>query len=650
MADAIKASEHASAEAKTAVELANEAQKLAKTAKSEADAASKEAAKALAASAKAAGFAYVTAQAAVDAGNAAAQVAKPANDAIQLGSPYVTTDSAAGLVVLAGQASKSIADQQKAVADAHAKNAQAEAAAAKNLADQATGDAKIAYQYAANAAGHAANARTYSKEALGYAADAAKAASAASASLARTLEYDRRATEDAAAADQAAGRAEGYAKQARDSADQAALDAQAARQAAAAAEPAAKDARAAANRADAAATEAEQAAKDAERYAKEAQEAADRAEKAANAKQIDTGTVVDEAGGSIGSMFYVIDHIEKVGDPETVKKTAGCDGWFDKLFYRGDCTVTAKIRYRAIVDLYMCTAQDLDPTKYTCPAGATAYLGQHTTKVLSQEVTHTITIAEYQQSVDPVDILFGSWIKCAQKLTPGGENGSWGGCAWAAVDVASLFAGKVLRPIADAVRAVDAAAKTGIGFTNAYKALRSLGLSEEVVAGISRVQFLRLRATCATALAPSKMRALAADGSAKRISAASSARCPDYVDVAPSGFGIVAGIDDAGLVSIAVKKGPGTPSGGEMFNAALAHFGDKVKGVKAYWQNGGELSDNLNSFNKAVRSGEYASLEEAALRGTFTGKMSSKSGFTNVEIIELRGMPGEYTEVGVIFS
>ncbi|MFF3323559.1 ricin-type beta-trefoil lectin domain protein [Streptomyces sp. NPDC002889] len=650
VADAIKASEHAFAEAKTAVELANEAEKLAKTAKSEADAASKEAAKALAASAKAAGFAHVTAQAAVDAGNAAAQVAKPANDAIQLGSPYVTTDSAAGLVVLTGQASKSIADQQKAVADAHAKNAQAEAAAAKNLADQATGDAKIAYQYAANAAGHAANARTYSKEALGYAADAAKAASAASASLARTIEYDRQATEDAAAADQAAGRAEGYAKQARNSADQAALDAQAARQAAAAAEQAAKDARAAADRADAAATEAEQAAKDAERYAKEAQEAADRAEKAANAKQIDAGTVVDEAGGSIGNMFYVIDHIEEVGDPETVKKTAGCDGWIDKLFYRGDCTITAKIRYRAIVDLYMCSAQDLNPSKYTCPASATVYLGQHTTKELSQEVTHTITIAEYQQGIDPIDILFGSWIKCAQKLTPGGENGSWGGCGWAAVDVASLFAGKILRPIADAVRAVDAAAKTGIGFADAYKALRTLGLSEEVIAGISKTQFLRLRATCLTALAPSKSRALPADGSAKRISATSSAKCPDYVEVAPSGFGMVAGINDAGLVSMAVKKGPGTRSGGEMFNSAIAHFGDKVKGVKAYWQNGGDLSDNLNDFNKAVRSGEYASLEEAALRGTFTGHMSAKHGFTKVEIIELRGMPGEYTEVGVIFS
>lgn len=122
-ADAIDASAHAAAEANQAVKMADEAEAQAKTAKTHADVAQAEADKAVVASAKAAGFAHVTAQAAVDAGNAAAQVAAPANDAIQLGSPYVTKDSAAGLVVLTGQASKTIAEQQKAVADAHAKNA-----------------------------------------------------------------------------------------------------------------------------------------------------------------------------------------------------------------------------------------------------------------------------------------------------------------------------------------------------------------------------------------------------------------------------------------------------------------------------------------------------------------------------------------------
>nr|WP_190198653.1 RICIN domain-containing protein [Streptomyces djakartensis] len=759
-ADAIDASERASSEAKTAVEMADEAEKQAKTAKSHADAANKEAAKALAASAKAAGFAHVTAQAAVDAGKAAAQVAKPANDAIQLGSRYIDTDSAAGLVVLTGQASKTIAEQQEAVADAHAKNAAAEASAAKNLADQAKGDTKAAYQHAANAAAHAATARTYAKDALGYAADAAKAASKAAASLARTVDYNRQATKDAQAADQAAGRAENHAENARDSADQAALDAQAARSAAAAAEEAAKAARAAANRADAAATEAEEAAKDAERYAKEAQEAADRAERRGNAQQIEAGTVVDETGGSIGSMFYVVDHLKTIGDPQTVKKTDGCDGWIDKLFYKGDCTITAKIRFKAVLDLYMCTAQGLDPEQFTCPAGATVYLGQHTTKELSTEVARNITIAEYQKNVDPIDILFGSWIKCAQKITPGGAGGSWGGCAWAAVDVAALFAGKVLRPIADAVKAVDAAARTGIGFTEAWKGLRALGLSDEVAAGVARAGFQKLGALCLKDSFPAGTRVLLAGGKSKPIEKISigdeviatdpsagitrsapvtatwshpvdrllqvtvadggrilttpghriyvpgrgwirasdlltndplrtatgavedvigirpvttsqrvwdlsvanlrtfyvlagktpvlvhNVNCPTYIDVYPSGLGIVADIDKGGLVSFVIKAGKDTPRGSEMFNAALAHFGDNVKGVKAYWQNGGELSDNLDSFNAAVRGG--ASLEEAAA-ATFTGKMSKRAGFSNVEITELRGMPGHYTNVGATF-
>ncbi|WP_435852837.1 ricin-type beta-trefoil lectin domain protein [Streptomyces mirabilis] len=762
VADAIKASQDASAEAKAAVKLANEAQQHAKDAKTQANGANAEAAKALAAAAKAAGYAHVTAQAAVDAGESAEQVADPANDAIQLGSAYADTDSAADLVVLTGQNSKTIADQQRAVADAHAKNAAAEAQAAKNLADQAKGDTKEAYQHAANAAGYAADARTYAKDALGYAADAAKAASAAASSLARTIAYDNQATADAAAADKAAGNAEGYAKEARDSADAAELDASAARSAAAQAEQDAKDARAAATRADTAATEAEQAAKDADKYAKEAQEAADRAEKAEKAKQINDGTVPDENGHSIGNVFHVIDHIEKIGDPEVIKKTDGCDHWWNHLAYTGNCTITSKIKYKAVVDLYLCSAEGIDPQKLMCPPGATHYLQTVKTDELSQEVTHNITIAEWQDGVDPIDILFGSWIKCAQKFTSGFEGGSWGGCAWASLDVASLFAGKLIRPIADAVKAADAAARTGIAFTDAWKALRALNLPEDAVAGIFKAAGQRLRGLCLKDSFPAATPVLLADGSVKRIDAvkvgdrvlatdpdagttgpepvtstfshsadrllqisfadggrilttpghrmyvpgrgwvhasslhrADSLRtptgalhkvvgvspvaapqqvwdlsiadlhtfyvlagrtpvlvhnveCPVYYAEYPSGASIVADIDKKGLFGLAIEAiEDELPRGGEMFNAALAHFGDAVKGIKGYWQDGGTLSDNLNSFNAAVRDG--VPLEEAALTKTFTGKMAARAGFSEVEIIELRGMPGHYTNVGVIF-
>ncbi|MEU1711183.1 polymorphic toxin-type HINT domain-containing protein, partial [Streptomyces sp. NPDC005706] len=319
--------------------------------------------------------------------------------------------------------------------------------------------------------------------------------------------------------DKAAGKAEGYAKDARDSADAAELDAAAARSAATRAEQDAKDARTAADRADAAATEAEEAAKDAAKYAEEAQAAADRAERQSNAQQIDTGTVVDQSG-SIGNVFYTVDHIEKIGDPEVEKKTDGCDGFIDKLFYNGDCTITTKIRYKAVLDVYLCTAEDLNLKQFSCPTSAAKYLGEVRTDELSYKVTHTITIAEYQKGVDPVDILFGSWIKCVQKLTPGGEGGSGAGCAWATLDVASLFAGKIIRPIAEAVRAVDAAMVTGVGIRDAFKALKSLkGVDAATVAAIEAEVniYEELTTACTRNSFPGDTQVLMADGSHKAI-------------------------------------------------------------------------------------------------------------------------------------
>nr|WP_267807113.1 ricin-type beta-trefoil lectin domain protein [Streptomyces tirandamycinicus]MCY0983165.1 ricin-type beta-trefoil lectin domain protein [Streptomyces tirandamycinicus] len=502
VADAIKASEHASDEADMAVKLADEAEKLAKTAMSHADEASKEAAKALAASAKAAGLAHVTAQAAVDAGNAAAQVAKPANDAIQLGSPYITNDSAASLVVLTGQASKSIAEQQKAVADAHARNAQAEASAAKNLADQATGDAKIAYQHAANAAAHAANARTYSKEALGYAADAAKAASLASASLARTVEYDRQATADAAAADQAAGRAEGYAKQARDSADQAALDAQAARQAAAAAEQAAKDARAAADRAAAAATEAEQAAKDALKYAQEAQKAAEEAARNAANKQVSTG-----AGTGVGGTWYVVDEdsieITDARQHNPCEITVGFQG----------CTTTFTVTFSAVVDFFLCTNPDTTAGGGTCPKRDTLLVESKRIPGLKKDVTRYFTkwqLIEMTATYQVIKaVLVQDFVDC--------WHGSASGCAWAA---SNFIPGKALGKVFEGLQALDAAMKTGVGVRDAFKALQALELDPGTLAKLNATinAYEDLYTACKVNSFPGTTRVLMADGSQRPIS------------------------------------------------------------------------------------------------------------------------------------
>ncbi|MFD8966732.1 ricin-type beta-trefoil lectin domain protein [Streptomyces sp. NPDC059568] len=503
-ADAIDASEHAAAEAHLAVELADEAEAQAKTAKTHADAAQAEADKAVAASAKAAGFAHVTAQAAVDAGNAAAQVAAPANDAIQLGSPYVTKDSAAGLVVLSGQASKTIAEQQKAVADAHAKNAAEEAAAAKAIADAAQGDAKAAYQHAANAAGYAATARGYAKEALGYAADAATAAAKAQSSLARTIEYDRQATADAAAADTAAGRAEGYATQARDSADQAALDADAARAAAAEAEQAAEDARAAANRADEAATAAEEAAKDAQKYAESAQEAAESAERKAANQQVSSG-----AGTGIGGTFYVVDEDSvKVTDTKQDKPCELPPG------IGTSCTVTFTYTFDVTVDFYLCSNPDVPATASGCPSSDTVHLGAETFKGLTREITQTFTQADILRGLLQTYLQVGKAILVQDFVDC--WHGSAGGCAWAA---SNFIPGKALGKVVEGLRALDAAMTTGINVREAFVALKALDVNPATLARIENTvnSYEDLVTLCRTNSFPGGTPVLMADGSHKAI-------------------------------------------------------------------------------------------------------------------------------------
>ncbi|MFF9725045.1 RICIN domain-containing protein [Streptomyces gardneri] len=503
VADALEASKRAADAAKTALQLADEAEAKAKEAKTHADEANKEAGKALAAAAEAAGFAHVTAQAAVDAGNSAAQVAQPANDAIQLGSPYVTTDSAAGLVVLTGQASKTIAEQQKAVADTHAANAKDEAAAAKAIADAATGEAKQAYVHAANAAAHAADARTYAKEALGYAADAARTAAKAAESLARTVEWDRQAGVDAEAADKAAGRAEGHARSARESADQAALDAQGARDAAAAAEQAAKDARAAADRADAAATQAEEAAKDALRYAKEAQQAAESAARKQANQQI-----ADGAGtGGVGGTFFVVD--ESTLNVTDSKQRAPCvlePGWIG-------CTVTFDVTFDVEVDFFMCTNPNVPATAAGCPSEDTLQLQRQSFKGLKKEVTRYFSKWDLIQETIVYKVLKAAllqdFIDC--------WKGSAGGCAWAA---SNFIPGKAFAKVGEAITALHAALNTGIGVRDAFNTLKALdGLDPATLVRLENTVNLYedLLTSCARNSFPGTTRVLMADGSHKPI-------------------------------------------------------------------------------------------------------------------------------------
>ncbi len=534
-AEAIDAAAAAKEKAKQADAEAKKAQAAAIVARKEATLAGAEAVKTAAWSVRTAGYALATAQYAQGARDAATATTKAADEAITVGSPYRETDTSAAYAVLIGQTSKTFAEQQASAAKAKSDEAKKAAAQAKALADKAAGDAKIALQAAADAANYAVQAVNSAAAANASAAAASTDAAAAKKADANAQKYDAQAGTDAFYANFAAGEAESAAAQADRDASDAEKDAAGARSAASSAESDAAAADRVATDAEADAVKAEEAAVKAQADAAKAAEAASNAE---NNGQIATGTVPDGSAELIDGMFYVVNHIEKVGEPEVLKKTEGCDKWWNPLIYVGDCTMTERIRYKAVVDLYLCPTEVWNNS---CFSGETQYLGEQTTDTQSTDVTHTITIAEYQEGIDPVDILFGSWIQCTQKLTSFGEKGSWGGCAWAAVDVVSMFAGKILRPIADAVRAMDAAARTGIGFREAWAALRSLRLSEAAVAGITSKFMQAVYEACESA--PSRglrafaARALAAKGSPQE--------CIDKVlrDLVNDGDHIVLGIN-----------------------------------------------------------------------------------------------------------
>lgn len=277
-AEAIGASEAAAQNVKNAEALAKEAAKQAVQARQDATASRTEANSAGADAIRTAGFAYATGQAALAARDSAAQVVKPANDAIELGSPYKETDASAGLAVLIGQAAKTAGEQQEAVAKAKADQAAKAAVEAAALAARSDADAKLAATAAAEAADWAAKAAKSVTQARASAAEAAAAAKAAKQAEANTVEYDRQANIDALAAGKAAGEAATEASAARSAATDAEQDASSARDAAADAESDASAARGVATESEKNATAAEAAAANAQSRATEADQAADRAE------------------------------------------------------------------------------------------------------------------------------------------------------------------------------------------------------------------------------------------------------------------------------------------------------------------------------------------------------------------------------------
>ncbi|RSO11166.1 hypothetical protein DMH18_10075 [Streptomyces sp. WAC 06783] len=482
-AEAIAASEAAAQNARAAKAYAETARSQAAKAQANAVMARLEATGAAVSAVRTAGFAYATAQAAQAARDSAAQVIKPANDAIELGSPYKETDASAGLAVLTGQAAKTAAEQQRAVAKAKADQAALAAIAAKALAAKAAADAKAAAEAAAAAAESARQAVESADRAGASAAEAAEAAKAAKESEARTVEYDRQATADAEAAQSAATIAGGYATAARESATEAEKDASSARGAADAAEVDAATARGIADKADRDADAAEASAARSRELAKEAEDSATRAERAEDAQRETVRMSDSGPSGASGIVSFT------EGLQDTITSDGDCEGSHTGSDVGCEIDVTHHITGKAHFILLTCTLPNTSDA--ACIGHFTGdYLGSAPidfTKPGKIHVNGWKLTAEVLKSV--ATGMVQDYIDCA--------HGEVSGCAWAA---ASLAAPAIIKAIGRSVKALRDAIRAGSGIEEALASVRASGINPASLAALERLA--RAAANCFPAGTP----------------------------------------------------------------------------------------------------------------------------------------------------
>ena len=110
------------------------------------------------------------------------------------------------------------------------------------------------------------------------------------------------------------------------------------------------------------------------------------------------------------------------------------------------------------------------------------------------------------------------------------------------------------------------------------------------------------------------------------------------------GGGVLAQVDEAVILNLAIERGPASPAGGAMFNEALSSVGP-VNGIRGTWTTA--MPSNLDAFNANIRAG--MSVTDAA-RSTFTCTMAGRSGFSSVTVEQLTGSPGAYTNVKEVFG
>ncbi|KUO16635.1 polymorphic toxin type 27 domain-containing protein [Streptomyces dysideae] len=481
-ADAIAASQAAKWNAIAAKAEAETAQKAAAKAKGDAVVARSEATLAGADAIRTAGHAYATAQAAAATRDSAARVVKPANDAIELGSPYAETDSSAGLAVLTGQASKTAAQQQVAVANAKAAQAAKAAAAAKALAAKADADAKAAAEAAANAAEYAASAAKSATEAQASSDAAAASAKAAKTAEANTVAYHEQAVKDAEAAQKAATSADGYATQADSAADDAERDAASARRAADAAEADASTARSVADKAEKDATTAEAAAANARNLAVEAAQAAIRTQETDFEEQQEQQRTPDGGGTGVDGVV-----MKPSGDTRVdINPKSDCVGTGSGSDI--GCEIDLEFHIYGEMDFYI----------ESCPLPGVqrSKCGSAIQRDYLMSSPLDVTFRENNVHIDGLQ-LTASVLKAVATGAVADIVGCWNrkisSCLWLA---GSIILPGLLMKAAEAAFAVRLAMKDGARLTTAIWGLRGSGLVASAVARLEQLGAKALMSKC----------------------------------------------------------------------------------------------------------------------------------------------------------
>jgi len=121
--------------------------------------------------------------------------------------------------------------------------------------------------------------------------------------------------------------------------------------------------------------------------------------------------------------------------------------------------------------------------------------------------------------------------------------------------------------------------------------------------------------------------------------------------ITPEGKGILANLDDTGVVTFAIEAGKGSSvRGTEMFNRMLQHFGAAVRAIRGVWlrNHTGQESTNIDKVNELTCAG--MPLEEA-ITHAWTVTRAGKWGFNKVRLLRPpEGVAGSYTEINVLIE